>query len=337
MKKLILGTLLTLLTLAPNVSAEVRTIDATGEYVVGEGIGENFDVAKERAKKIAMQNASDMAGVWVESISEVQNLVLTRDVIKTISSNVMELKTEPTFDIETVDNKAILFRCHITAVVDDDNIAAAMLEDRKNLDEAVERSKKLEEENRRLMEEMEQLKQQYSNATTDSERQQIRNRVQINDQKFTAAQYLDAGNRAYYKKNFNEAISNYNKAIEIEPQYDDAYYNLGSAYFEIGVYTEAINAFNRATMINPRYANAYYNLGSCYLATQAYTLAVDTYQKAIMLDSQRPEFYNNLGVAYEYLEQYNEAIRCFERALSIDPNFTLARENLDELRNFTNN
>ena len=55
---------------AMNVSAESKTVEADGEYTAGEGLEENFSVAKERARLNAMRNASEKVGVFVESISK---------------------------------------------------------------------------------------------------------------------------------------------------------------------------------------------------------------------------------------------------------------------------
>ena len=63
---------------------------------------------------------------------------------------------------------------------------------------------------------------------------------------------------------FDEAISDYNKAIEIDPKYAKAYNNRGWVYHREGLYDKAISDYNKAIVINPRYAQAYVNRGVAY-------------------------------------------------------------------------
>ena len=60
---------------------------------------------------------------------------------------------------------------------------------------------------------------------------------------------------------YNQAISVYEKAIELNPEYYEAYNNLGTALKDQGKLDEAIDAYNKAISINPDYAEAYYNIG----------------------------------------------------------------------------
>ena len=61
-----------------------------------------------------------------------------------------------------------------------------------------------------------------------------------------------------------QAISDYNKAIEINPKDALAYYNRGAAYAKQGNLLQAISDYNKAVEINPNFANAYYNRGVAY-------------------------------------------------------------------------
>ena len=62
----------------PLASAEVREYQGVGEYVMSDF--ETPDVAKQRAKARAEQNAMEQAGVYVESYTKVINARVTHDV-----------------------------------------------------------------------------------------------------------------------------------------------------------------------------------------------------------------------------------------------------------------
>ena len=60
---------------------------------------------------------------------------------------------------------------------------------------------------------------------------------------------------------YQEAKSNLKKAIELQPDYAEAYNNLGNAYKEMEEYNEAILVYEKAIELNPQYYEAYNNLG----------------------------------------------------------------------------
>jgi tetratricopeptide (TPR) repeat protein len=59
------------------------------------------------------------------------------------------------------------------------------------------------------------------------------------------------------------------------------------AYGKLGRYTEAIEAFKQAIRINPDYADAYFNLGVVYVKLGRYTEAIETFKQAIRIN---PDF-----------------------------------------------
>ncbi len=83
------------------------------------------------------------------------------------------------------------------------------------------------------------------------------------------------------EKHFDEARSHYLRAIEIKPDCDRAYVNLGILLRENGQTSEAIAHFKKALEINPRFAPAHVNLGICYEQTKRIDEALIHYQKAV--------------------------------------------------------
>ena len=66
------------------------------------------------------------------------------------------------------------------------------------------------------------------------------------------------------KGDFDRAIEDFNKAIDLKPDYAKAYYNRGIAYGDKGDFDRAIEDFNKAIDLNPDYAKAYYSRGIAY-------------------------------------------------------------------------
>ncbi|MGA3163237.1 MAG: tetratricopeptide repeat protein [Verrucomicrobiota bacterium] len=125
-----------------------------------------------------------------------------------------------------------------------------------------------------------------------------------------------------------EAIEHYQKAIEIKPNYAEAYYNLGRLFAGQGRFAEAIGYYQRALEIKPNLAEAHYNLGIVLDRQGKPGEAIDHYQKALAINPDYAEAHNNLGMVLARQGQSAEAIRHFQQALEIKPDYAEAHNNL---------
>ena len=109
----------------------------------------------------------------------------------------------------------------------------------------------------------------------------------INDLKIDAKNFLKIGVCYYNKKNIDEAINNYDKAIELNPNYTEAYFNKGICLSNQQKKEEAIEVFNKAIEIAINDAELYLNRGYCYFSLKNFRKAIKDFNKAIQL---RPNF-----------------------------------------------
>jgi len=86
------------------------------------------------------------------------------------------------------------------------------------------------------------------------------------------------------KNNFDEAILNLNKAINLQPNFDQAHNNLGNILKNTGKFEEAVNCYREALKINPNYAEAYSNLGNALTEIGKIEEAIVNHQKALKLN-----------------------------------------------------
>ncbi len=77
-----------------------------------------------------------------------------------------------------------------------------------------------------------------------------------------------------------------------------SHYNLGHAYHELGRTKEAISEYQAALRIDPNFAEAHNNLGTVYFELGENKEAIGEYQKALNLLPDYPEAHMGLGVAY---------------------------------------
>jgi tetratricopeptide (TPR) repeat protein len=143
-------------------------------------------------------------------------------------------------------------------------------------------------------------------------------------EKTSAEFYLKTGNAYAKKGQYDQAIADFTKALEINPWYADAYSNRGVAYLHKGQYDRAIADYTKALEINPRYAEACFNRGNLYYKKGQYDKAIADFTKAVELNPRYAEAYSNRGVAYDDTGQYDKAIADYTKALEINPRYASA-------------
>ncbi len=129
------------------------------------------------------------------------------------------------------------------------------------------------------------------------------------------------------KGNYRQAIEDYNVALKINNQYDEALNNRANAYGMIGRNDLALEDFKQIITINPKFADAYYNRGYLYLSIIDLDKAINDFTKAIHIDPNMADAFNNRGVAFRLKEQYEKSLADFNQALKINQNFAEAYYN----------
>ena len=126
---------------------------------------------------------------------------------------------------------------------------------------------------------------------------------------------------------YNLAITNYTHAIELNPNFVDAYNNRGFVYNKIEDYDRAIADYTRAIELNPNYTLAYSNRGAAYWAIGDNKRAIADCTRAIELSPNYAEAYNNRGIAYRNQDGFERAIADYTRAIELNPNYAEAYSN----------
>lgn len=129
------------------------------------------------------------------------------------------------------------------------------------------------------------------------------------------------------RKDYDLAIKDYTRAIELRPDYTEAYNNRGWVYGNKHDYDREIQDCTKAIELKPDYADAYNNRGSAYGGKGVFNLAIPDYAKALDLKPEDADVYYNLGVAFSRIDDHNRAIQYYAKAIEIKPNFAAAYNN----------
>ena len=146
------------------------------------------------------------------------------------------------------------------------------------------------------------------------------------DPKFIQAWY-DRGTAYGKLKQWDKTIDDCSEAIRIDPKCSYAYSNRGLAYENLGQHGKAITDYSEAIRIDPDYVNAYFNRGVTYANLGQWDRSIADYSKTISIDPDYVNAYYNRGVIYGSLGKWDLAIADYSKAIEIDPDFTMAYSN----------
>ncbi|MCL2923652.1 MAG: tetratricopeptide repeat protein [Trichodesmium sp. MAG_R04] len=119
--------------------------------------------------------------------------------------------------------------------------------------------------------------------------------------------------------NFDEAISACKKAVKIEPHFASSYLTLGNIFQSQNLFEQAINTYNQALKIEPDFAQVYANIGTIYYKRRKFYLAIFNYQKALEIDSDLASVQLMLGNVFSRIGAFEQAVYCYQKLLQIKP------------------
>lgn len=136
-----------------------------------------------------------------------------------------------------------------------------------------------------------------------------------------AEAYSNRGYAKYLLGEEKNALQDYDKAIELNPNLSETYNNRGNAKESLGDENGALEDYDKAIELNPDYANAYNNRGIVKRELGDTTGAMIDFNKAIELRGDFPEAYCNRGVLKEKIGDNNGALLDYNIAIDLNPFF----------------
>jgi uncharacterized membrane protein YgcG len=183
MLSLRLFALFAILSVWPTVTlAEVRVVTAQGEYRMGDR--DTREDAIRLATEAAKRNALEQVAVYLESITIVDGMDVTKDEIRTYTAGLVLVLEQQT--TTALDGDTIVVRTDLVAQIDTDEVRQAIAALRENED-ARHQLVALQQENDQLQQDLDVANQALAQASTAEQtqqaaqqRQNILNRVQSN-------------------------------------------------------------------------------------------------------------------------------------------------------------
>ncbi|MBF0133010.1 MAG: glycosyltransferase family protein [Magnetococcales bacterium] len=144
---------------------------------------------------------------------------------------------------------------------------------------------------------------------------------------FAEAHY-NLGNHLHQRKHYDAAETAYRQAITHQPHHCDAIHNLGNLLKECHRYDEAEAAYRHVLTLKPNAVDTRNNLGNLLKERKRYAEAEATYRQVLHLRRDHTEAHYNLGNLLSALKRFAEAEAAYKQALHFRPDFADARLNL---------
>jgi tetratricopeptide (TPR) repeat protein len=280
------------------VHAEIRTITATGEYRMGDN--DTKTDAKRLSLLDAKRQALEKVGSYLEGVTEVRNLSVTKDEIRSYTAGIVEVTEQSTRTM--LEGETTVVRVDVTVKVDTAVVTKQIDELRKNelakSELALARS-----EADRLRKELEQKTKQLAALkgseaeTAVQQRQQMLARADANDL-LTKTWQVPAGQKddivTDAKTPTAEEITKYRaileQALKLDPNNPTVHFKLGHLYHSEGKLDAAIQEYRTTIRLKPDAARPHLALGRALKAQGKRQEGAEEMMAYLMLAEKKPGY-----------------------------------------------
>jgi tetratricopeptide (TPR) repeat protein len=119
------------------------------------------------------------------------------------------------------------------------------------------------------------------------------------------------------QKQYAQAIPLFERATQLAPDNEDAWFNLGYVHNRTQQWQQALSAFDRALALKPHVATTWANKGLVLQKLGRYQEALEADDRAISLKPDLAEAWDNKAVVLFNLRRYQEALQAAERAIGL--------------------
>src|SRR5438445_1391800 len=142
-------------------------------------------------------------------------------------------------------------------------------------------------------------------------------------------QFFKTGNNLFDKGNYTDAISYYDKALQINSTDINALYNKALALDNLGRLDEAITYYDKVLAISPNDIDTLNNKALAVDSQGKHDQAIIYYDRILAINPTDTDALYNKGLALDSLGKHDEAISYYKQVLAINPKDTGALSKLN--------
>jgi tetratricopeptide (TPR) repeat protein len=143
-----------------------------------------------------------------------------------------------------------------------------------------------------------------------------------------ASAHVNLGAVYARQRKYEKALTHYSEALRHRHNVPEAHYSMGNALVLLGRIDEALGHYQNALEIEPDYADVHLKLADVLDQKGRHQKAIAHYQEALRLSPDYVKAHNNLGATLASRGKLEEAISHFARVLEIRPNYAEAHFNM---------
>lgn len=144
----------------------------------------------------------------------------------------------------------------------------------------------------------------------------------------TAERFYSQGLGILSRDDYARAIPYFEKATEIDPNYTEAWYQIGFCYGMLNRHQDSLKASRQAAKLRPDWAEVYLNIGASSYALAQFKDALEAYRTALKINPDNAEIQYALGLTFGKLNRTDEEILAYKRAIEAKPDHVNALEKL---------
>jgi len=244
-------------------------------------------IALEQVKRLLLEEL----GTYLEAKTEVKNYQLTKDQITTLTAGIVQT--------EILDEKwdGEKYRLKAKIIADPNEVARAIDALRKNH----QKTKQLEEVRKRAdkaSKEVEDLKKELATLKGE-QKNQIQRRYNKAVKKLAAIEWFKRGLAARGRGDIGASISALTKAIQIDPDYSEAYLQRSCDYDQLGQYEMGIADCTKALQIDPTEPKAYLFRAASYFRLGDYERHCRDLRTAVKLWEEKDDEFSKMEAKFK--------------------------------------
>ena len=214
--------------------------------------------------------------------------MVVEDEIVVLTGGIMSV-SDVKYKIIPIDESTFKVQANLTAQIDSDKISNWLDKTAFERTNLVEENKKLQQANLAAEKQIEALKLQLSQVTTQPQREQITLEISNADQKLSATQRVLDAHNLIIAGEYSKAIEMLTAAIQLAPNNTDAYFQRACAYAKLNQPKPMIEDLNVVIEREPENSMAYFDRGLAFQAVRRIDDAISDYQMTLKLDPWNPQ------------------------------------------------
>jgi len=133
-----------------------------------------------------------------------------------------------------------------------------------------------------------------------------------------AYRWYETGNKLYRQRRYLESVAAYEKAIELNPEFDLAINGKAWAFRNLDDLPKSLAAFEEAIKINPYSSEHWNGKGNILYYMSRYRKSLKAYNRALKINPDSANSYSGKAWSLARLEKYEKAIKVFDQAIDVN-------------------